>query len=274
MDGAILRSSWNRVFTFTTVGLCIFAMTLNANNMTLRSEQAEVKAKELQVLFLGNSQIYYNDLPRILEALAASAPADRPRIRTERVVPGGASLASHWNAGEKKGTARARIKEKRWDYVVIQEIFHAKPDTFNQHATLFHDLIDKNDAKTVLFSTASISQLYPKGFSELHDMQATLGKKLKVSVAAGGNAWLSYWGEMPTQDERLALYDPDKAHPGKKGSYLYACVLYAALTGQTPIGLTNRIPGQPADTITEREAKRFQESAWQVHRKVNGSVNR
>src|ERR1051325_4399970 len=160
MNGAILRSIWNCVITFTAVGLCILAVTLNANSMILRSEQAEVKTKELQVLFLGNSQIYYNDLPRILEALAASAPADPPRIRTDRVVPGGAGLASLWNSGEKKGTARAKIMEKKWDYVVIQEIFYAKPDTFNQHATLFHDLIEKNGGTNVRFSTARLSQAY------------------------------------------------------------------------------------------------------------------
>jgi hypothetical protein len=96
-----------------------------------------------------------------------------------------------------------------------------------------------------------------------------MGKQLKVPVAAAGKAWLTYWGEKPTEEQRLALYDPDKAHPGKKGSYVYACTLYAALTGRTPVGLTNRIPKQPEETITPAEAKQFQEAAWRVHREVN-----
>ena len=71
---------------------------------------------------------------------------------------------------------------------------------------------------------------------------------------------------------RLALYDRDKAHPGRKGSYIYACTLYAVLTGQSPIGLTHRIPKQPEDTITSAEAKKFQEAAWRVHQEISGKA--
>ncbi len=64
------------------------------------------------------------------------------------------------------------------------------------------------------------------------------------------------------------MYAPDKAHPGKKGSYIYACSLYAVLTGNSPVGL----PKQPEDTITPAEAKKSQESAWKVHQEVNGKT--
>ena len=43
--------------------------------------------------------------------------------------------------------------------------------------------------------------------------------------------------------------------------------LYAVLTGQSPVGLTHRIPKQPEDTITAEEAKKFQEAAWRVHQR-------
>jgi hypothetical protein len=62
----------------------------------------------LRVLFVGNSQVYYNDLPRLLEGLAESAPKDRRRIRADRTVAGGASLESHWNRGAGKGTLSAK----------------------------------------------------------------------------------------------------------------------------------------------------------------------
>jgi hypothetical protein len=230
----------------------------------------EKEPRPIRVLFVGNSQIYYNDLPRLVEALSESAPADAPRIRADRAVAGGASLESHWNKGDGKGTARAKIAEEKWDYVILQEIYNAKLDSFTKYARLFHDLIRQNGAQTILFSTASISTLYPKGFRELHEMNITLGKELKVPVVAAGEAWLSYWGDNSTAEQRLALYDADKAHPGKKGSYIYACALYAALTGRTPVGLTHRIPKQAEDTVTLDEAKKFQEAAWRVHQEING----
>jgi hypothetical protein len=224
---------------------------------------------ELQVLFIGNSQIYFNDLPRTVEALAESAPEDRRRIRADRFVSGGASLERLWNAGEGKGTARAKILEKKWDVVILQDIYFVKPESFNKYAPMFHELIQKNNGRTILFCTASVSQLYPKGFQELHDMHIALGKKLQVPVAAAGKVWLTCWGDKPTAEQRLAFYDPDKQHPGKKGSYTYACTLYAVLTGYSPVGLTRRIPKQPEDTVTAPEARQFQEAAWKVHQEVN-----
>jgi len=236
------------------------------------AEPAKPKAKELQVLFIGNSQIYYNDLPRTVEAIAESAPADRPRIRADRFVAGGASLERLWDAGAGPGTARAKIVEKKWDYVIVQDIFNVKKESFDKYAPLFHELMQKNGSRTVLFCTASISTMYPEGFQNLNDMHIAMGKKLNVPVAAAGKAWLVYWGDKPTPEQRLALYDPDKQHPGKKGSYIYACTLYAALTEASPVGLTHRIPKQPEDTVTAMEAEKFQEAAWRVHQDVNAKA--
>lgn len=236
-------------------------------------DKDKAPAKAIRVLFVGNSQIFYNDLPATVEALAESAPPGRPRIKAERTLAGGASLESHWNRGTGKGTPRGRIAEEKWDYVVLQEIYNGKAESFHKHGRLFHELIQKNGAKTVLLGTASINTLYPKGFQELHDMNVALGKELKVPVVPAGNAWLDYWGKTPTEEQRLALYDKDKAHPGKKGSYIYACTLYAALTGQSPVGLTHRIPKQPEDTITTAEAKTFQEAASRKHQEINGKAS-
>ena len=222
------------------------------------------------VLFLGNSQIYYNALPRTVEALAESAPKDRPRIKASQFTPGGASLERLWNHGTDKGSARASIVADKWDFVVLQEHFAATTDSFNKYAPLFDEMIKKNGSKIVLFCTASISTLYPKGFHAMYDMQVAMGKKLNVPVVTAGKAWLLHWGDKPNPEQLLALYAPDKAHPGKKGSYIYACCLYATLTGHSPIGLTNRLPKQPEDTITAAEAKLFQEVAWKVHQEING----
>lgn len=234
-------------------------------------EPARPKAKDLRALFIGNSQIYYNDLPRIVEALSESAPEEAPRIRADRFVSGGASLERLWNAGTAAGTARAKVAESKWDFVIVQEIYNVKTENFEKYAPLFHEAIQKNGSQTLLFCTASVSTQYPKRFEELHDMHIAMGKKLKVPVAAAGKAWVSYWGKEPTPEQRLLLYDPDKAHPGKKGSYIYACTLYAAMTGRSPVGLTHRLPKQAEDTVTAAEAKLFQEAAWRVHLDVNAA---
>src|SRR5438105_14917049 len=121
----------------------VFLVAVTGGPVARTQEPGKAKAKDLHVLFIGNSQIYYNDLPRMVETLAESAPADRPRIRADRFVAGGASLDRLWNAGDGKGTARAKILEKKWDYVILQDIFYVKPDSFNKYAPFFHELIQE-----------------------------------------------------------------------------------------------------------------------------------
>lgn len=251
----------------------ILLLTLGLADASLvAADDKSAAPAPIKVLFIGNSQIFYNDLPKLLEALAESAPADRPRIKADQLVAGGASLERHWNRGDGEKTAREKIAAEKWDYVIIQEIYYGKPDSFNQYARLFDELIRRQGAKTILFSTASINKDYPQGFHQLHDMHVALGKELKVPVAVGGKAWLTYWGDNPTEAERLDLYHADKAHPGVKGSYINACAIYAAITGLTPVGLTNRLPNLPEETLSPVQAKRFQEAAWHVHQQINGKA--
>lgn len=241
-------------------------------------EKADRTPGPIRVLFVGNSQFYHNQMPKIVEVIADSAPRDRPRIvadwrPSDRSIAGGATLERHWKFGTKKNTARSKITNEKWDYVILQEFtVYASKESTNKYARLFHDLIRQNGAKTVLFSTAHVATRVPKGFFEINETNAALARELKVPVVAAGMAWLTYWGDNPTQEQVLSLYDPDKGHPGPKGSYLCACSLYAFLTGQSPVGLTNRLPHLPEHPIAPAEATRLQKAAWRAHLKFNGKT--
>ena len=258
-------------------GVGLFLLVGGSVGMPLAANDDKQAAapKPIRVLFVGNSQFYYNNLHKIVEALAESAPKDRPRIFTDarpsdRAVAGGATLESHWKRGTGKDTARGKLAEEKWDFVILQDYTYVtSKENFAQYARLFHDVIRQNGAKTVLFSTASFPKQIPKSFLDVNERHVTVARELKVPVAAGGKAWLAYWGDDPTTEQILDLYDKDKGHPGPKGSYLYACTLYPILTGHSPVGLTHRIPNQPEKTISPVEAKRLQEAAWRVHQEVN-----
>ena len=72
----------------------------------------------MRVLLFGNSQMFYHNLPRMLEYLTASAPANHARLDITAVTEGGASLESLWNKGEGPGTPRAIIREGHFDRIV------------------------------------------------------------------------------------------------------------------------------------------------------------
>ena len=233
----------------------------------------------LKVLFIGNSQTQCCDLPQMIKIMSESAPADSPRIAVGRALLGGKGLKGYWEAGEGQGSPRATIAADRWDYVVIQEIFNAKEGAFQDYATRFDDAIRRAGSKTILFATASVTEYYnasyhyPDSFRKLNDMQVSFGKKRGIPVAAAGYAWMRYLGPDPSAARILDLCHKDKGHPGAKGTYIYACLLYAVITGTTPEGLTSEFKTiRGGITIPKEEAARMQKAAWEQYQEsVKGS---
>ncbi len=228
-----------------------------------------------RILLIGNSQMGIYDVPGMLKVLWASAPSKWPRPELESVLVGGKGLKTHWELGTDPGTPRARIAEGGWDQVVIQEIYNAPRDEFEEYASRLDDLIRSVGSRTMLLATANITTYYrdeeafryPEGFKRLNDMQIAYGRARNIPVAAAGYAWMRYLGENPTQERILDLYAPDRGHPGPKGSYVYACLLMAVLAGQNPAGLAHEFPAiRDGIRIAPDEALRMQQAAWDEFR--------
>jgi len=208
-----------------------------------------------------------SNLPHMLTLMSESSVADHPRLNIEQFLVGGGTLKKYWDA-EGTGSPRTLIATQPWDYVVIQEIFCADTKEFETYARLFDDVIRKAGSKTILFATANISEYfsaqykYPDSFKQLNDMQLAFGKKCEIPVAAAGYAWMRYLGDHPSKEQMLDLYHEDKAHPGKRGTYIYACLLYAAITGKNPEGLTCEFPDITGDAISKKEGSWMQKAAW------------
>ena len=227
---------------------------------------AQAKDPEpIRVLFIGNSQMYTCDLPQMVSELADSAPAGWPRLVTGKGLVGGCGLQGYWDAGETEGKPRAMVAAGPWDVVVLQEAYDIWNEPFADYAERFVTLIRAHGAKPLLFATASISDLFPDKFIVLNDTQAAWGSERDIHCASAGYAWMDYLGPQPTREALLDLYHADGKHPGPKGSYLYACLLYAHLTGKNPEGLTRSFAHLGGEIVTEAEAKRMQNTAWRQY---------
>ena len=242
----------------------------------------------IKIFFIGNSQLGVADgipghpvydLPNMLQDLSESAPAGYPRFETRQKRVDGASLKKQWKLGEGPATERGMIANGKWDYVVIQEIYYAGKPEFETYASLFDGAIRKAGAKTILFATAGVTSsydpsfpAYPDGFKVLNDMQVSWARKMRIPVVAAGYAWIRYLGPDPSEEKLLSLYNKDKGHPGYKGSYIYACLLYAVITGKNPAGLTSEFKDQrikDAIKIDKDEAARMQQAAWDQYLENN-----
>ena len=219
----------------------------------------------MRILLIGNSQMYQHNLPDMLSALSDSAPADHPRLEIHARLKGGASLQSFWEMGTAPDSPRSIIAQGGWDAVVIQELFRAERTSFETHAALFDTAIRAAGARTILFATAQVTErydsryTYPDSFHQFNDMQRDFGKRHGVPVVASGYAWMRYLGDRPDEARRFDLYAPDLGHPGVKGTYIYACHLYAALTGKSPAGLA--VPDRTG--LDADAARAMQRVAWE-----------
>jgi hypothetical protein len=220
--------------------------------LTVSTRAQDGQAKdEISVLFIGNSLTYYNDLPKMVAALA-KADKQRP-LHHERETPGGCTFEKHW----KDGKALAKIQSRKWDYVVLQDNSQGpltKRASMFDHAKKFDAEIKKQGAKTLLYMTWAL-QNKPEDQAAISKAYLDLSTELKCPVAPVGNAWESAL----KVEKKPALHIADKKHPTATGTYLAACVIYATIYGRNPEGL----PGSFCK-LTDEEARPLQVIAWKA----------
>jgi hypothetical protein len=262
-----------RCLSFLAVMLSVVGapwLEASASDAPAKPEAAansEGAAKAIRVLVVGNSQCPIFVGGKFLEKLAASDKGARP-IEVINSVKGGASLKSHWEAGDGETTARGLLVSSKPDFVLLQDIYNVQQPAFQPYAQKFHALAKEHKVQPIFFGTASIISDYPKGFERLHKLHVDIARELNVPIVDASAAYFRYFGDAPSKEKIESLFAADKAHPGVQGSYMYACMIYSALTGRSPIGLA------APDTIPADVAKALQETAWAQHQATADEVKR
>jgi len=240
----MLRSAFRlAALAFVFVGLVSAAVPIE--NVLKSAGQPQ----PTRILFIGNSYTYYHNLPEMLEGMANSGPAGRV-IETKLVAKPGWTLEQHWREGE----ALAAIRDGPWDYVVLQEqstlgptLVNGKtaisdPKYFHSSARAFDYAIKAAGAKTALMLTWA-RKAYPEQQAALTYAYMSLGKELGAKVVPIGLVWEGARKERA----QLELFESDGSHPSPTGTYLAACTFYAALSGQSPAGVPDRVSGHPVN---------------------------
>ena len=202
-----------------------------------------------EVLFLGNSYTYVNDLPNMVKQIALSFG---DTLNYDQNTPGGATLQMHTTNSQ----TLSKISLKEWDNVVIQcqsqEPSFSPSQVSNDvfpYAQILIDSIESNFLCTepMFFMTwgrkygdQQNCQFYPPICTYL-GMQNRL-RQSYLQMAFTNNASCApvgiAWKESIEQDSTLNLYSSDNSHPSLEGSYLSACTFYASIFKNSPIGTT------------------------------------
>jgi prepilin-type N-terminal cleavage/methylation domain-containing protein len=210
--------------------------------------------KLMRAVFVGNSRIYWNDIPGIVVELGRAAGIE---ISTKVVVEGSQTLEGHWN----KGQAQSAIAADWNDFVVLQEQGGRESSEdewplYLDYATRFIQLC-KTDAVPMIYSTWGFKdypQMQPSitasAFKVINDSQ-----NAHSEVCPVGEAWRSNPGP--------ELFDDDR-HPSIYGAYLSACVFHAAFHCMSPEGLTSSLTTKEGTRINidPAVARGLQKLAW------------
>lgn len=229
---------------------------------------ASAERDTLRVLFIGNSHTYVNDVPGLVESLAMSGG----RVAmTDLSAPGGYTLEQHTVLQQ----TLDKIAQDSWDYVVLQEqsqIPSINPQRFGRMypaCRLLDSLIRSHSGSTAFYMTwgwENGGTMRYGGdsspcFRDYFDMQdsvsvayAMIADELGARLCPVGRAW----ARARRADSLIDLWQDDHCHATMKGSYLAACVFYAALLEASPVGLSFHA-GIPADT-----ARFLQQMAWET----------
>ena len=125
------------------------------------------------------------------------------------------------------------LNESAWDFVVLQEqstLPIKNPKRTHENIRDFHALIDRTDARTILYMTWARLNA-PETQAVLSSTYDDIGAELGVTVVPAGLAWQHVLSTEPAP----TLHDADNSHPTLAGSYLAACTFQWTLFG-APVG--------------------------------------
>ena len=223
-------------------------------------------AQTKNVLFLGNSYTGVNNLPLLTYNLALSLG---DTINYDSNTPGGYTYQGH----STNATSLAKIAQGNWDFVVLQEQSQKPSFPPSQVATdvypyaqiLVDSIKSANACAEPLFymtwgrkngdagNCASYPPLctYDGMQGRLRESYMEMSVDNDCSVSPVGAAWKYVRDNYPTME----LYSADESHPSINGSYLAACVHYASMYRESPVGASF------ISTVTAIDAAILQEAA-------------
>lgn len=205
----------------------------------------QYKAQTLNVLFIGNSYTHMNNMPKIFEHLAKSKGK---KVYADSIAVSGSSLKQH----SERPSTYAKMKTRKWDYVVVQGYSRefAQDSSIIATETIPY-------ARQIIDSVLAVSPCasiyfymtwgYMEGFPEQepNNNYFKMQERIRNGYFQISNA-LGYpivpvgmvWKYLTEQHPEVGLYHTDKEHPSPLGSYVSACSFYTSFFKESPISGT------------------------------------
>lgn len=216
---------------------------------------------KIEVLFVGNSKTYVNDIPSKFKNLAKKGGYT---VNISTATKGGRTLkylTTKSNNSTDKLTGKNNyntITGKAYDYVIMQEqsdTYINDYDTFLSGATKLKNLVQKNNKNTKLFVRqcwaykSSSTSIREKGYTNARKVASKIGASL---IYDGKSIYKA------KSSTNMSMF-VDNVHQSKEGAYLSACCVYSAVFNKSPVNLGYY------GGISSANAKKLKMIAWNIY---------
>ncbi len=211
--------------------ILIVLLLLSASCPAATSAETAAPSKT-RVLFVGNSLLYVNNLPRMASALAASQPGG-PQVETATFVAPGGNLAQRWDDGH----AADAMRKGAWEVLVLQErggLLACMADADKRQEAecrnsqrahrQFSELAKTRGVRVLLIATWGPDALWQQ---KLDRGVRTIARGSNAEVLPAGAVLRAYAATHP----QAPLFDAG-FHTSLQGSLILAAQLYRAITGR------------------------------------------
>lgn len=211
-------------------------------SMLLCWSSAHAAPAELNVLLVGNSLSYVNNLPALFNGLAAQQRGDGA-VRADLIAAPGGTIAERWQ----DGVAASEIAGGRWQVLVLQErggllACLAKPQQRNEPECAasigahrkFATLAEQHHMRVILLGTWGPDAIW----------QGQLSRGLRQLAGATGAQALDTGPlvrDYAKGHPQTAMYSDAMLHPTLDTSLLMAAGLYRMISGHVPQAATFEI---------------------------------
>lgn len=174
---------------------------------------------DTNLLFIGNSLTYTNELPSIVERLAKERNL---KVGTQMVAYPNYALEDHWS----DGCVQDLINSKKFDFVIVQQGPSSQEEgrvMLLEYGEKLKDLCNKNDAKLAFFMVwpAKVNYHMFDGVILNYTNAAIQSDALLCPVGM-------YWKSQCDKGD-FSYYGPDNFHPSIKGSEMAAQTILKTL---------------------------------------------
>lgn len=183
---------------------------------------------DISLLFMGNSHTSANDLTKMVADMVRAANPGKTVASVE--TPGWMFLEDRLHDTATMSLMRSQV----WSFIVFQAQKYSTSGQFTYSTAEAKELI------RVTRQQRAVPVMFPEwprfGIDEtarIYDLHASIAQAEPACVAPIGQAWDLALARDPT----LPLHATDGNHAQPAGSFLAALVLYATITGQSPLNV-------------------------------------